>query len=90
MNGTLTDTTLQVRVEIGVIVMKGYSTFPKAPKLEPNHKIVYCHILDMTVNYLMVRFQFRKRWGFSSDPSAKIQLAYFTVPANWAGIKPAF
>ena len=26
--------------------MKGYSTFPKSPRMEPCHQIVYCHIQD--------------------------------------------
>ena len=33
--------TLQGRVELGAIAMKGYSTFPKAPALlEPHNQIV--------------------------------------------------
>ena len=35
----------QARVGLGVITMKRYSTFPKAPALlEPHHQIVSCHI----------------------------------------------
>ena len=35
---------LQTRVNLGVMTMKGYSTFSKAPALlEPNHQIVSCH-----------------------------------------------
>ena len=38
---------LQARVDLGVIALKGYSAFPKAPVLlEPHHQIVYCHIQD--------------------------------------------
>ena len=29
------------RVNTGVIVMKGYSTFPKAPEPEPNHQMQF-------------------------------------------------
>ena len=35
------------RVDLGVMVMKGYSAFPQAPALlEPHHQIVYRNILD--------------------------------------------
>ena len=35
-----------VSVDQGVMVMKEYSTFFKPQELEPDHQIVYCHILD--------------------------------------------
>ena len=31
---------LQVRVDLRVMAMKGYSTFPKAPGVEPQHQMV--------------------------------------------------
>ena len=35
----------RARVNMGVMAMKGYSAFPKAPVLlEPHHQIVYSHI----------------------------------------------
>ena len=35
------------RLDLGAMVIKGYSAFPKAPaSLEPHHQIVYCHIQD--------------------------------------------
>ena len=38
---------LQVRVYLGVIVMKEYSIFPKTPALlEPQHQNILCHIQD--------------------------------------------
>ena len=38
---------LQARVDLGVMAMKGCSTFLKATEsLEPHHQIAYCHILD--------------------------------------------
>ena len=38
---------LRVRVDLGAIAMKGYSTFPKAlALLESHHQIVSCHIRD--------------------------------------------
>ena len=30
-----------VRVELGVMTMKGYSTFTKVPESEPHHQIVH-------------------------------------------------
>ena len=37
--------TLQARVDLGAMAMKGYSTFPKAPALrEPHNQIIQCHI----------------------------------------------
>ena len=37
----------RARVDLGVMVTKVYSAFPKAPALlEPDHQIVQCHILD--------------------------------------------
>ena len=32
---------LQVRVDLGVMAMKGYSTFPRSPKLEPHHQMQF-------------------------------------------------
>ena len=42
---TLTGTTLWVRVSLGVIAMKRYSTFPKASELEPHHQMQFSVIL---------------------------------------------
>ena len=28
-----------------LMAMKGYSTFPKSPRLKPYHQVVYCHII---------------------------------------------
>ena len=64
---------LQARVDPGVMAMKEYSAFPKAPVLlEPHHQIVYCHVLDTCW----------KRGG--SYPSAKIQPMYSSATADWA------
>ena len=35
---------LRVKADLGAMVMKRYSTFPKAPKLESYYQIVKCHI----------------------------------------------
>ena len=38
---------LQVKVDMGALAMKGYSTFPKTPALlKPHHQIVKCYIRD--------------------------------------------
>ena len=37
---TLSDATIPGRVDLGVIVMKGYSAFPKAPGFEPQNAMV--------------------------------------------------
>ena len=31
---------LWVSINLGVMAIKGYSTFPKAPELKPHHQIV--------------------------------------------------
>ena len=33
--------TVWVRVDLGVMTMKGYSTFPRSPELEPHHKMQF-------------------------------------------------
>ena len=43
-DGTLTSTTTPVLVDLGVIAIKWYSTFAKAPKLVPLHHMILCHI----------------------------------------------
>ena len=36
---------LQARVDLGAMAMKGESVFPKAPALlEPHHQIISCHM----------------------------------------------
>ena len=52
------------------MAMKKYSTFLKAPGLQPHHEMVQCHIQDT-------------RWGKGSYPSAVMQSAYSTAPADW-------
>ena len=39
-------TLLQVKVDLGIIAMKGYFTFLKASELEPYHQMVQYHIQD--------------------------------------------
>ena len=38
---TLTGTTNPARVDLGVMVMIGYSTFPKSPGFEPHHQMQF-------------------------------------------------
>ena len=35
---------LRISLDLGVMTMKGYSTFPKAPGLEPHHQMDHNHI----------------------------------------------
>ena len=44
--GVVVPVRVKVRVDLGVIAMKEYSTFPKAPRLEPHHQMVYFYIQD--------------------------------------------
>ena len=37
---------LRLGMDLGAMTKKGYSAFCKAPRLEPHHQIVYCHIQD--------------------------------------------
>ena len=63
---------LWTRVDLGVMAMKGYSTFTKAPALlEPHHQIVWCHIQDTCGDGGEVLLLIRK-------------MVYSTAPADWA------
>ena len=60
---------LRARVDQGVMAMKGYFTFPKAPALlEPHHQIVQCHIQDT-------------RWG-GVFPLCKEAVSVFYSPSR--------
>ena len=68
---------LWARVDLGVMAMKEYFAFPKAPVLlEPQHEIVECHMQDIQ--------------GGALYPSAEVQLVYSTVPTDWAIQKWSF
>ena len=41
---TLTSSVIPVRVDLGVMTMKGYSTFPRATGQEPYNQVVYCFV----------------------------------------------
>ena len=58
------------RVDLGVMAIKGYSTFAKASGLEPHNHIVISKTLIGV--------------GCGSLPSAEMQSLYSTTPANWA------
>ena len=50
--------------------MQMYFILPKAPRLEPLHQMVYCHIKDT-------------RWWWGSYPSVEIHSVFPTAPADW-------
>ena len=61
---------LRARVDLGAMVIKACSAFPKAPtSLEPHYQIVSCHILDT-----------RCRGVLPLCTGA----VYSTTPADWA------
>ena len=61
---------LRVRLDQGAIAMKGYTTFLKAPRLEPRHQIV-CVISGHSL-------------GESSYRSEEMQPVYSRAPADSA------
>ena len=64
---------LRAKVDLGAMVMKGYSAFPKAPALlEPDHQIVWCHMQDT------------RCWDGRSYPSVEMQSVYSTAPVDRA------
>ena len=63
---------LRVRVDLGILTMKEYSTFPKDLGLEPHQQIVLSH--------------FRTLVGGDVFLFAERQSAYSTTPAEWAEI----
>ena len=60
---------LLVELNLGVVAMKEYSTFPKVPGLEPHHQIVLCHNQNTGVE--------------GSYLSAEMQSVYSTTSADW-------
>ena len=64
---------VRFRVDQGVMVIKGQSTFLKATGLEPHHQIVLCHIQDT-------------RWMVEFYRSAEMQSVYSPSPTDWARI----
>ena len=55
---------LQVKVDLEVMAMKRYSTFPKALELEPYHQMVSCHTQDTQLGSVL----------------PPVQLVYSTAP----------
>ena len=51
---------LLIRVDQGAMAMKGYSLFPKAPRLEPHHQIIDCH-----GGYLMPNHFYSYIWRYN-------------------------
>ena len=60
----------RAKVNLGVMAMKRYSTFPKAQALLELHWRLFCVISRTIIG--------------ESYPFAKIQLVYSTTPADWA------
>ena len=60
---------LWVRVDLGVMLMKEYSIFPKTSELEPHHQVVSCHNQDTCWSV-----------GGSYHPAEKQSFA----PSDWA------
>ena len=60
---------LRVKMDLGAMAMKGYSIFPKCPRLLPHYQIVLCHIRTLVEG---------------SYPSAGMQSVYSKAPADWA------
>ena len=61
---------LWVRVDRRAMAMKEYSTFPKAPRLQPHHQMQFC-VISRT---LVVE---------RSYPFVEMQLVYSTASADW-------
>ena len=61
----------RVRVYLGAMEIKRYSTFAKSSKLEPRHKISFASYPGPSL-------------GVESYPSAEMQSVYTTAPADWA------
>ena len=49
MDGTLTSTTIQVRVDLEVKAKKKYSALLRSPKLEPHHQVQFNVISKITL-----------------------------------------
>ena len=60
-----------VKVDLGVMATKRYSTFPKAPGLEPRHQMQFSVVSKTLIEREVLL-------------SAEMQLAYSTIPADWA------
>ena len=63
---------LRIRVDLGVMAMKGYTAFAKvSPLLDPHYQMVYFHIQDTCCE--VEEFY----------PSVEKQSVYSTAPADW-------
>ena len=62
----------RVIMDLGVIDIKEYSTFPKAMELELHHQMVLCHIGDTC-------------WGGGLSPKQRYSRCILKPPLNWAG-----
>ena len=73
INGSYQALQFPIWVDLGIMAMKGYFTFSKAPRLEPHY--------DMQFS-IKARTLIEGGWGFY--PSAEVQSAYSITSADWA------
>ena len=66
IDGTLSH---RFRVELGVMAVKEYSAFPKAPGQKPHHQMVQCHNHDIRCGVVL---------------SLGKEAVYCTAPTNWS------
>ena len=66
---------LQVRVDMGLMTIKGYSTFPRSQDLEPHHQMLF-NIILRTILF----------WESMSYPSGRGYNQHILSLANWADI----
>ena len=89
---------LQVRVDLRSMAMKGTSTFPKAPRQEPNHQMVYCYIQDTCLGWGVLTSLPRDAVGIfyslsqlgcgklESEPYAKVEGGNNAEVENYPGV----
>ena len=71
---------LQVRVDLGVMVMKRYSAFPKAPALlEPHHQMVSCHIQETPLQRQFIQQPHVYTLGLDNCISCTFILTFFVL-----------
>ena len=66
---------LRDRVDLGVMAMKGYYTFPKALGLDTHHQMQFDIIYRTS------------HWVEKSYPSVGVPSAYSSALADWAGVE---
>ena len=59
---------LRTTADLGAMTLKGYSTFSKAPRLEPHHQMVLCHKQDTRWRKLFTESLLRAPWLTEKQP----------------------